>query len=61
MVEGLGMAREDDCMREMFALIGFAGRRLGVPLARLDPVRPDRAAREALEDWRDVVAMRCGS
>ena len=51
-VEVLGMAPADDCMREMFVLVGFAGRRLGVPFVQLDPVKPDRATREAVEDWR---------
>ena len=35
-VEVLGMAPTDDCMREMFVIVDFAGRRLGVPLARSD-------------------------
>jgi hypothetical protein len=56
-VEVLGMAKEDDCMREMFVLIGFAGRKLGVPLIQLDPVKSDKATREAVEDWRYWVAM----
>jgi hypothetical protein len=56
-VEVLGMAPADDCMREMFVLVQFAGRTLGVPLAQLDPVKPDKATREAIEDWRYRVAM----
>lgn len=51
-VEVLVMAKEDDCMREMFVLIRYAGRKLGVPLAQLDPIKPDKAMREAVEDWR---------
>ncbi len=46
------MAPSDDCTKEMFVLAGFAGRRLGAPLAQLNPVKPDRATREAVEDWR---------
>jgi hypothetical protein len=57
-VEVLGMAPEDDCMGEMFVRVQFAGRKLGVPLAQLDPVKPDEATREAIEDWRYWVAMR---
>ena len=34
LVEVLSLAKEDDCMREPFALIEFAGCKLGVPLAR---------------------------
>ena len=56
-VEVLGMAPEDDCMKEIFVLVGFAGRKLGVPLVQLDPVKPDKATREAVEDWRYWVAM----
>ena len=56
-VEVLGMAPGDDCMKEMFLIAGFAGRRLGVPLVQLDPVKPDKATREAVEDWRYWVAM----
>jgi hypothetical protein len=59
-VEVLGMAPEDDCMKEMFVIICFAGRRLGVPLIQLDPVKPDKATREAVEDWRYWMAMGYG-
>ena len=51
------MAPGDDCMKEMFVLVGFADRELGVPLIQLDPVKPDKATREATEDWRYWVAM----
>jgi len=37
----LGMAPEDDCTKEMFVIVGFAGRKFGVPLAQLDPVGTD--------------------
>ncbi len=56
-VEVLGMAPEDDCMNEMLVLIRFAGRKLGVPLAQLVPVKPDKTVREAVEDWRYWLAM----
>ncbi len=56
-VEVLGMAPGDDCMREMFVLVQFAGRKLGVPLVQLDLLKPDKATREAIEDWRYWVAM----
>jgi len=51
-VEVLGMASEDDRMREMFVLIRYAGRKPGVPLVQLDPVKSDKATREAIEDSR---------
>ena len=53
----IGMAPEDDCMKEMFVIVGFAGRKLGVPLAQLDPVKPDKATREAMDDWRYWLAQ----
>lgn len=56
-VEVLGMAPEDNCMKEMFVVVGFAGRKLGVPLVQLDPVKPDEATHDAVEDWRYWSAM----
>lgn len=56
-VEVLSMAHADDCMREMFVLVRFAGRKLGVPLSQLEPVAPKGETREAMEDWRYWVAM----
>lgn len=57
-VEVLAMAHADDCMREMFVLVRFAGRKLGVPLAQLEPVATKREARQALEEWRYWMAIR---
>jgi hypothetical protein len=48
----LAMAREDDCMREMFVLVRFAGRKLGVALAQIEPIGADAATCEAVADWR---------
>lgn len=59
-VEVLGMAPSDDCMQEVFVIVGFAGRKLGVPLVQLEPVKPDKATREAIEDWCYWVAMGYG-
>ncbi len=56
-VEVLSMAHADECMREMFVLVRFAGRKLGVPLSQLEPVVSKGAARRAVEDWRYWVAM----
>lgn len=56
-VEVLGMAPGDDCMHEMFVLVGFAGRELGVPLIQIEPIKPHKATREAVEDWRYWKAM----
>lgn len=51
-VDVISMAREDDCMHEMFVLIRFAGRKLGVPLDQLEPRDGDDATREAIDDWQ---------
>ena len=51
-VEVLRLAPGDDCMREIFVLAGFAGRKLGVPLAQIEPIGADAATREAVADWR---------
>lgn len=56
-VEVVSMAREDDCMHEMFVLIRFAGRKLGVPLSQLEVLDAGPETREAVEDWRYWVAM----
>lgn len=56
-VEALGLAKEDDCMAEIFVLIGFAGRKLGVPLSQLEAVEGKLDTREAVEDWQYWVTM----
>jgi hypothetical protein len=55
-VEVVAMAHEDDCPVEMFVLVPFGGRRVGVPLAQLKAVKADRATREAIEDWHYWLA-----
>ena len=39
-------------MREMFVLIRFAGRKLGVPLSQLEVIDAKGETREAVDDWR---------
>lgn len=56
-VEVLAMAREDDCMREMFVLTRFAGRKLAVPLSQLEVLEAGRETRQAVDDWHYWVAM----
>ena len=51
------MAHADDCMREMFVRIEFAGRKLGVPLSQLELIDANGETHEAVEDWRYWVAM----
>jgi hypothetical protein len=56
-VEVIVMAKEDDCMREMFVLIRFAGRKFGVPLSQLEVIDAKGETREAVDDWRYWFAM----
>ena len=47
----LGMAPEDECEREMFVMVSWQGREVGVPLAQVAVVEADEATEEAVEDW----------
>jgi len=54
----VGMAPEEECVREMFVLIRWDDRTLGVPLAQLRPVRPvDQQTGRAIDDWHYWVRM----
>ena len=44
-------------MAEIFALIRFAGRKLGVPLSQMEVVEGTFDTREAVEDWHYWVTM----
>lgn len=70
-VEVLSMAREGDCREEMFVCVVWRGRRLGVPLAQLKPVRvaatrtrklaqQQRLRLQAVADWHYWLAMGYG-
>ena len=56
-IQVVGIAKEEDCMHEMFVLIRFADRKFGVPLAQLEPVETDEEIREGSEDWRYWLTM----
>ena len=47
----MGMLPEEECRCEMFVEIEWQGRRLGVPLAQLEPVGVDEETEEAIADW----------
>jgi hypothetical protein len=51
------MAPEDDCMHDMFVLIRFADRKMGVPLIRLEAIDATPETNEAMDDWRYWVGM----
>lgn len=53
-VEVSGMAPEDDCMCEMFMMINWMNRTLGVPLAQLEPLQTDEETEEAIADWHSI-------
>ncbi len=46
-----GMAGEEDCLAEMFVMIEWAGRSLGVPLMQLKGVSVDDQTEQAIADW----------
>jgi hypothetical protein len=50
-VKVIGMASEDDCMREMFVEIMRRERNISAPLAQLEPVKVDNITQEAIADW----------
>lgn len=50
-IEAFDMAPEDDCMKEIFVIVGFAGRKLGVHLTLIELIGADTATREAVADW----------
>ena len=55
-VEVVGMPDEEDCMHEMFVLIKWHDRNLGVPLAQLEGIKVDKQTAEAIADWHYWVA-----
>jgi hypothetical protein len=57
-VQVLSLAPEHDCQQAMFAIVPFAGRRIGVPLEQLEPLGADPDTVEAVEDWVYWVGMR---
>lgn len=50
-VEVVSMADEEDCESEMFVVIDWMGRNLGVPLVQLVGLDVDEDTEEAIGDW----------
>lgn len=50
-VEVTGMALESDCEHEMFVLLQWEGRTLGVPLSQLKGIGVKPETKQAIEDW----------
>ncbi len=56
-VSVVGMAPEEECMREVFVRIRWGKRLLAVPLIQLEPRGADRQTRQAVEDWHYWVGQ----
>lgn len=50
-VDVVNMADERDCECEMFVLIEWMGRTVGVPLDQLSAIDVDEETEEAIRDW----------
>ena len=50
-VKVVGMAAEDDCMREIHVLIEYGSSELAVPLGQLECRSRNKATCQAVEDW----------
>ena len=48
-VEVLSLAPEDDGMREMIVPVRWQGRKLGLPLSQLEPLKAKSADRQAIQ------------
>ena len=50
-VEVVGMAPVEECDHEMFVMIKWKSRTLGVPLIQLEGIDVDEKTQQAIEDW----------
>ena len=50
-VQVLDLAPVEECDREMFVTVQWEERKLAVPLAKLQPLKVDKATGEAIKDW----------
>ena len=58
-VEVARMATEDACEHDMLVQILWRGRKMAVPLSRLDAIDPDESTKEAIGDWHYWVSQGC--
>jgi hypothetical protein len=58
-LEVTDLASAEDCEHEMFVTVTWENRKLAVPLAQLEPIRTDKATREAIKDWHYWVERGC--
>ena len=47
----IGMAPESECEREIFVMIEWEKKGLGVPLSQLEGIKIDKETRQAIGDW----------
>ena len=59
-VEVIGMAPENECLREMFVEVQWNGSNFTVPLSQLRGVTIDDQTQEAIEDWHYWVGRGYG-
>ena len=50
-VEVVGMAPDEECQHDMFVLVKWRSRPLGVPLMQLEGIDVDEETQQAIEDW----------
>jgi hypothetical protein len=46
------LSDNDDIGNEFFVLIEWGGRKMGVPLTQLRPLKTDNETKQAIEDWQ---------
>ena len=46
------LSEEENLGGEFFVLIEWSGRKMGVPLAQLKPLKVDKETKQAIEDWQ---------
>lgn len=51
-VVALELVSEEDSGTDFFVLIEWMGRKMGVPLAQLKPLKTDKETKQAVEDWQ---------
>ena len=51
-VTALELLSEEDSGNDFFVLIEWSGRKMGVPLAQLKPLKVSKETKQAIEDWQ---------
>jgi hypothetical protein len=56
-IEVIRMAAEDACAHDMLVQVQWRGRKMAVPLSRLDATDSDESTKEAIGDWHYWVSQ----